>query len=450
MPSRVVLPVFLLSTINWALWNACSAASPDPSTSINATDTFQLCHIYNQNRSHVQLEQLVKVYGLPNLPAHVSLEGLLGLLRKTYPLAQLAQVVSSPANVLDVAATLSKSHFPGNSESSAVHQHPFPRLVHITVPDKNQLIPPQALTIASWILLNPGYTVLVYEDPEVRGTIERHFPQHLQAFDALPSSVERTDLWRYLAICAYGGVYADSDVACATPVDHWADVSSGHARLLVGIENAFSTPEEAKHRTYARQVQMAQWTIAGRPGHPVTCRMGDYVRRHMQREQEGVFSKEGWDTNRAVLERTGPGIWTNSVMEYITQHSVALGELLAGRQVDDMRLLPQMAFGCPTIFANLEHLQRTIKAVTSGTHSMRMLTSEPSYQMAPYVYHCFLGSWKVDEHEHEQYLLRVRALRCLLIAPVVGALVVGLVLFRKYRRRKLGLSGTLKGHLHPN
>ena len=30
-----------------------------------------------------------------------------------------------------------------------------------------------------------------------------------QVFESLATPVERTDLWRYLVLCAYGGVYAD-------------------------------------------------------------------------------------------------------------------------------------------------------------------------------------------------------------------------------------------------
>ena len=58
-------------------------------------------------------------------------------------------------------------------------------------------------------------------------------------------------------LCAFGGVYADSDVVATVPIDEWlptdaeGNVSTG---LLVGLENLFQTKDEAMMRGYARQV----------------------------------------------------------------------------------------------------------------------------------------------------------------------------------------------------
>lgn len=60
-------------------------------------------------------------------------------------------------------------------------------------------------------------------------------------------------MWRYLVLCTFGGVYADSDVVCAKPVDEWHQAGAG---LLVGIENVFTTMEAAKKRTYTRMMQV--------------------------------------------------------------------------------------------------------------------------------------------------------------------------------------------------
>jgi hypothetical protein len=77
-------------------------------------------------------------------------------------------------------------------------------------------------------------------------------------------------------------------------------------------------------------VQMVQWVLAGQPGHTVTCRMGEYVQRHVERERSGAFAAMGWDVNRAVLERTGPGIWTNSVVDYMDKHGTLLEQVGEG------------------------------------------------------------------------------------------------------------------------
>lgn len=93
-----------------------------------------------------------------------------------------------PANIMEVA----------EAAASASPARALPRLVHMTVPDVRRLHPKQALSIASWVLLNPGHTLLVYGDSDVRAVVAKHFPQRLALLDSLPSAVERTDMWRYL------------------------------------------------------------------------------------------------------------------------------------------------------------------------------------------------------------------------------------------------------------
>lgn len=109
----------------------------------------------------------------------------------------------------------------------------------------------QVLAMASWAYFNPGYSLMLFDDADIRAFMTTYYPDLLATFDGLGSPVERTDLWRYLVLCRLGGVYADSDVMAARPISQWAQ----DAGLLVGIENVFTTPEEARQRSYSRQVR---------------------------------------------------------------------------------------------------------------------------------------------------------------------------------------------------
>lgn len=60
---------------------------------------------------------------------------------------------------------------------------------------------------------------------------------------------------------------------------------------------------------------MVQWSIASQPGHPVVCSMGEYVARHVADEAAGAFVDP--DRDHAILERTGPGIWSDSVHDHL-------------------------------------------------------------------------------------------------------------------------------------
>jgi hypothetical protein len=83
---------------------------------------------------------------------------------------------------------------------------------------------------------------------------------YLQAYLDLQKAVERADFFRYLVVLRYGGLYADTDVQCMSPIHTWSLVPRGSA-MVVGIEAEFETPEEAFRRTYARQQQVRARTI---------------------------------------------------------------------------------------------------------------------------------------------------------------------------------------------
>lgn len=58
---------------------------------------------------------------------------------------------------------------------------------------------------------------------------------------------------------------------------------------------------------------MLQWTFAGAPGHPALREICDHIARHT-----GIaFSAS---TNVDTLERTGPGVWTDTVLKHAHAH----------------------------------------------------------------------------------------------------------------------------------
>lgn len=115
--------------------------------------------------------------------------------------------------------------------------------------------------------------------------------------------------------------------------------------------------------------QMVQWTMAACRGHPVVCRMGDYVARHVAEESSGQFVDA--DRDHSILERTGPGIWSSSVHDFLLEAGAAIEGTVAGALVGDVRVLPQTVFGCASAAWNPQ-------------------------DSIPYVYHMFKGSWRQE------------------------------------------------------
>ena len=52
------------------------------------------------------------------------------------------------------------------------------------------------------------------------------------------------------------------------------------------------------------------------------------------------------EVDPAILERTGPGIWTSNVKDFLLEHNRSLEDVVPGGLVGGVRILPQTAFGC--------------------------------------------------------------------------------------------------------
>lgn len=212
----------------------------------SALDTFDICRQQAglAEGQDVPQDELLQLFRLPkdlNKHKFLTLPQLVELLHAVQP---EFRVVFEPmlSGENDISRLL---------EPVTPH-HSLPRLVHFTVKDKNRLQPHQVLAMASWAYYNPGYSLMLFDDDDVRAFMTTYYRHLLPTFDGLGTPVERTDLWRYLVLCRMGGVYADSDVMAARPISQWAQ----DAGLLVGIENVFTTPEEARERSYSRQVRL--------------------------------------------------------------------------------------------------------------------------------------------------------------------------------------------------
>lgn len=247
----------------------------------------------------------------------------------------------------------------------------FPKMIHTGLVNKEKFHSPQALSLLSWAKMNPGYTILVYDDFDQEHFIKVHEPSVLKPYQALESNVERSDVWRYVVLCTHGGVYADSDTVCARPVRDW--IQPGPGLLYVGIENAFPSLEAANKHTYARQVQMVQWTALASPGHPVLCNMAMNITEKVWREKMGVEKlREDDDHDGKILLRTGPGIWTDAITSYFQIFNTSLTDVIDGGVVGSVQVLPQDAFGCHVKFLS-------------------------PYNQDSLVYHMYVNSWKVNK-----------------------------------------------------
>ena len=99
----------------------------------------------------------------------------------------------------------------------------IPKIIWQTYKDPFNKLPQYAKDCAqTWKDLNPEYKYMYMDDSECRDFILYEYGEYwLSIFNSCPVGVMRGDLWRYLVIYKYGGVYADLDTLCKKPINSW-------------------------------------------------------------------------------------------------------------------------------------------------------------------------------------------------------------------------------------
>jgi mannosyltransferase OCH1-like enzyme len=74
---------------------------------------------------------------------------------------------------------------------------------------------------SSWTDLNPEYEYRFFDDSDIERCVMEEFPEYISAYKKIQQGAVKSDLWRYLILYKYGGVYADMDCRCVVPLKNW-------------------------------------------------------------------------------------------------------------------------------------------------------------------------------------------------------------------------------------
>jgi inositol phosphorylceramide mannosyltransferase catalytic subunit len=194
----------------------------------------------------------------------------------------------------------------------------IPKIIHQTW--KNAELPaPFRSYQQSWRDHHPGWEYRFYDDAACRALVRDHVPTLLPLYDACPHPVQRADIFRYLAVARYGGLYADLDMECYRPMD----ALLAGASCVFGIE-ARLAPRRARLLKLRHTERIANCIFATEAGHPVFTG----IIAALERIPRGAALAE------EVIGTTGPGMLTDVVQAYRQSHPV--------------RILPQICWLPPT------------------------------------------------------------------------------------------------------
>lgn len=249
--------------------------------------------------------------------------------------------------------------------------------------------------IRSWTEKNPGFVHEVLTDEAAHMFVQHLYaqiPEVIEAYRAMPVNILRADFFRYLVLLARGGVYSDVDTQDLKAIPNWIPdgVSPSEVGLIVGIE---ADPDRADWKQwYARRIQLCQWTIQAKPGHPV---LRDIVARivdkTLTKKREGTLDlPSSKAAGGEIMDWTGPGVWTDAVFDYFNDRKKSglkshIGiqdffKLTAPKHLSDVLVLP----------------------VTSFSPGVDQFGAKDENDPLAFVKHLFSGSWKPDNERMNQ------------------------------------------------
>jgi alpha 1,6-mannosyltransferase len=181
------------------------------------------------------------------------------------------------------------------------------------------------------------FTYHFYSDAAALTLFQRHLPEYLPTFLALPTPILKTDFFKYAVLYVHGGIYSDLDVSLIRPLP-WPELQQFDAKMIVGIEG------DNTLTGLCRGLQFASWTIASVPRHAVlSCAL------NRVREQTKHFAPT-WSplTNieEIIMDWTGPGIWSDCVSDYIgKKETESLHRIAEPKLIRDVLVLPRRGLG---------------------------------------------------------------------------------------------------------
>ncbi|KIY98196.1 Initiation-specific alpha-1,6-mannosyltransferase [Monoraphidium neglectum] len=237
----------------------------------------------------------------------------------------------------------------------------LPLLVHMTFKDKGTFARHHLLSLASWARSNPDYAILMYDDRDLQDYLTAYLQGAAQLYQSLKTPVERSDLWRYAVMCNHGGIYADADTLCIRPVQEWNRENGHDAEVFFGVEDIFRRDPSSGGAGWGLDqgrfgVQFEQWVLATAPRHPVYCGVPQLISERVAAEARSPTLRSAED-NWSILHRTGPHVWTDSVLRWTHAQGIGYHEGLqpGGRLVGDTaRIMPGETFGCAAHFFSNE------------------------------------------------------------------------------------------------
>lgn len=203
-------------------------------------------------------------------------------------------------------------------------QHVIPKLIHQTF---YQADLPEALqqNVHRLTELNPGWEYRFYTDIDIVDFIKTNYPTNvLESFERIDPryGAARADLFRYLLLYKYGGIYLDIKSSATRPLD--SVIREDDEYLLSYWANkpgeryeGWGQHDELSHM---QSGEFQQWFIAAAPGHPFLKAVIETVLQNIKRYNSALHGVGKY----GVLRLTGPVPYSLAIGKYLEDYKYRL------------------------------------------------------------------------------------------------------------------------------
>jgi len=173
-------------------------------------------------------------------------------------------------------------------------QNMIPKTIWQTYKDPFDSLPQYAKDATqTWIDMNPDYQYKYMDDKEASSFILKEYGQEwYDIFINAPVGVMRGDIWRYLIINSYGGLYVDLDTICTKPLNEWLNNNN---EMVICLDDDNET--------------FVQYAFAGSPNNYVLQIVIEYIKNKI------IFSNP---TDKMFIHHvTGTMAWSDGIKKAI-------------------------------------------------------------------------------------------------------------------------------------
>lgn len=184
----------------------------------------------------------------------------------------------------------------------------IPHIIHQTVPDKTNISPIIQKTIDNLKNMNPGWDHVLYDDEDIEDFIKEYYPRIMDTYMKINPDYgpARSDLFRYLVIYKFGGVYLDCKSSVSKPLDN---ILRKDDSFVYQVSSYMGGNEYGvKDIPYFNNHEINQWFIISIPENPLLKSVIDQTINNIHDPRMHNYTGK-----LGVLRMTGPIMYTNTI-----------------------------------------------------------------------------------------------------------------------------------------